>query len=334
MIVPQPILIIGTQRSGSNLLRIMLNQLDEIEAPHPPHILHTFYPLISNYGDINAESNFRMLIDDVVRFTEANPVRWHGMNFNSETVFERCKRRSLVEIFRVLYELKSENKQAAYWCCKSMANLYYVPQIEQENIKPFYIYLVRNGRDAAASFKNAIVGEKHIYFIAQQWKQDQELARDIVSQYSNRSAVLYFEEFIDDPEKALTPVLKQLGLNWRPEILEFYKSDEAIRTASAGNMWKNVIRPVDSNNKKHYSEKLSRGEIEIFESVAGKVLTQSGYELNGELNTRIFSETEIAAFQFENNASKILIRDANPHDVEIRKPQEEVISAIKERFNL
>ena len=160
------------------------------------------------------------------------------------------------------------------------------------------------------------------------------MARDIVSQYSNRSAVLYFEEFIDDPEKALTPVLKQLGLNWRPEILEFYKSDEAIRTASAGNMWKNVIRPVDSNNKKHYSEKLSRGEIEIFESVAGKVLTQSGYELNGELNTRIFSETEIAAFQFENNASKILIRDATPHDVEIRKPQEEVISAIKERFNL
>ena len=36
---------IGTQRSGSNLLRLMLNQLEGIYAPHPPHILKTFYPL-------------------------------------------------------------------------------------------------------------------------------------------------------------------------------------------------------------------------------------------------------------------------------------------------
>ncbi len=34
-----PIFMIGIQRSGSNLLRLMLNQLPEIAAPHPPHVL-------------------------------------------------------------------------------------------------------------------------------------------------------------------------------------------------------------------------------------------------------------------------------------------------------
>ncbi len=33
-----PIFMIGTQRSGSNLLRLMLNQLPEIAAPHPPSL--------------------------------------------------------------------------------------------------------------------------------------------------------------------------------------------------------------------------------------------------------------------------------------------------------
>ena len=35
--------LIGTQRSGSNLFRLMLNEFDEVFAPHPPHILETFY---------------------------------------------------------------------------------------------------------------------------------------------------------------------------------------------------------------------------------------------------------------------------------------------------
>jgi hypothetical protein len=47
-----PIQFIGTQRSGSNLLRVMLNQLPEISAPHPPHILKTFFPLLPLYGNI------------------------------------------------------------------------------------------------------------------------------------------------------------------------------------------------------------------------------------------------------------------------------------------
>ena len=39
------IFMIGTQRSGSNLFRLMLNQLPEIAAPHPPHILIRLMPL-------------------------------------------------------------------------------------------------------------------------------------------------------------------------------------------------------------------------------------------------------------------------------------------------
>ncbi len=38
--------MVGEQRSGSNLLRIMLGQADEIAAPHPPHILQRMMPLL------------------------------------------------------------------------------------------------------------------------------------------------------------------------------------------------------------------------------------------------------------------------------------------------
>ena len=54
--------MIGTQRSGSNLLRLMINQTPSIAAPHPPHILERFNPLLPAYGDLSIESNFLRLI--------------------------------------------------------------------------------------------------------------------------------------------------------------------------------------------------------------------------------------------------------------------------------
>ena len=72
---PSGIQIIGTQRSGSNLLRVILNQSGEIASPHPPHILVTFAPLLKFYGNLDAYA-YKTLIDDVVNYVEANPVPW------------------------------------------------------------------------------------------------------------------------------------------------------------------------------------------------------------------------------------------------------------------
>ncbi len=73
---------IGTQRSGSNLLRTMLNQLPEIAAPHPPHILRTFEPLLPIYGDLDQNGNFESLVNDVCSWVERNPVTWQMAKFD------------------------------------------------------------------------------------------------------------------------------------------------------------------------------------------------------------------------------------------------------------
>jgi hypothetical protein len=161
--------MIGTQRSGSNMLRLMLNQLPEIEAPHPPHLLQIFFPLLNIYGELKEHANFKRLIEDICRYIEVNPVSWSKFKPDIDTILNRCQYRTLVEIMKVVYELKAEAKGAKYWCCKSLANVYFIHEIENSGLNPFYIHLVRDGRDVAASFEKSIVGEKHIYFIAKKF---------------------------------------------------------------------------------------------------------------------------------------------------------------------
>ena len=154
--------MIGTQRSGSNLLRVMLDGIREIAAPHPPHILQRFLPLLPKYGDLESTSNFYRLAQDVCELVNVNPVPWEGISIQTDEIVAACHQNTLFELFRVIYESAAKQTGASYWLCKSMKNMLYAEGIESTGIRPYYIYLYRDGRDVALSFKKAIVGEKHI----------------------------------------------------------------------------------------------------------------------------------------------------------------------------
>lgn len=124
------IFMIGTQRSGSNLLRLMLNQLPEIAAPHPPHILQRLTPLMSAYGDLQHDEHFNSLVDDVCRLVELNPVPWQGVELDRATIARRVSARSLMGVFEAVYEQATEAQDASTWCCKSLANIKFLPGME------------------------------------------------------------------------------------------------------------------------------------------------------------------------------------------------------------
>ena len=195
----QGIQMIGTQRSGSNLLRVMLDGIREIAAPHPPHILQRFLPLLPKYGDLTDQSNFYRLAQDVCELVTVNPVPWEGITIRADEVVAACRQQTLYELFRVIYESAARQTGASFWLCKSMKNMLYAEGIESTGISPYYIYLYRDGRDVALSFKKAIVGEKHIYALAENWKKDQEAALRL----KDRTAADHFFMLKDNTKKFL-----------------------------------------------------------------------------------------------------------------------------------
>jgi len=107
------VFIIGTQRSGSNLLRLMLNQLKEIASPHPPHILDRMIPLMGTYGDLKDDAKFKTLVDDVCRLVELNPVEWSDVTFDREKIFTQSENdRSLMSVYKAVYDTYAEHQNA------------------------------------------------------------------------------------------------------------------------------------------------------------------------------------------------------------------------------
>ena len=328
-------LMIGTQRSGSNLLRLMLNQIDGIAAPHPPHILQRIMPLLPNYGDLSQGDSFRLLVDDVCRLVELNPVTWDGVSLNRKDVIARCKEQSLVAVFFAIYDILAETWGAEHWCCKSLANVQYLPEINSYSNDSKFIYLYRDGRDVALSFQKAVVGEKHIYHIANAWAKSQRLAlqmRSILG--ADRFYNISYEDLVADPESSLKGLCGFMGKEYTPDMLNFHQSNEATNAASSSSLWGNVTKPIMKQNTKKFLKKATEEEITIFELVAGDVLDALGYE-----RVRV---AKVSEFEFSKQAIKLYDQinqrlkqekkaQMDPEDLKRRDRQANLLTEIQER---
>lgn len=324
---------IGTQRSGSNLLRVMLNQLPEINAPHPPHIIQTMMPLLAGYGNLQQASNFSKLVDDVCRLVELNPVNWN-ITFDRREVENRCAGNNLPQVMKAVYELKALHAGASWWCCKSMASIHYIQDIEDAGIHPFYIHIYRDGRDVALSFRKAIVGEKHIYHLAKQWKEEQDLSLAFCRTIDPaRYIAIPYEQFILDPESTMRSICGKLGIVYRPEVMDYSRSEESRETAASGEMWSNLVKPVMKDNTRKFLRELSETDIALFETVAGDTLETLGYELCSSPAQRIWPDAAtVAAFTAENQRLKAEARQkATASDIEKRAAQDAFIASLKKQ---
>ncbi len=331
----QGIQMIGTQRSGSNLLRVILDEIDGITAPHPPHILQRFLPLLPKYGNLSIPSHFCRLAEDVCSLVRFNPVPWEGVVIDTCQIIQSCKVPTLYELFRVIYETAAIQHQDSFWLCKSMKNVYYATEMECAGLHPYYIYLYRDGRDVALSFQKAVVGEKHIYALARNWMKDQEEALRLQEYIpAERFFSLSYENLVTDPVGMTRKLCRFLGVNYSDRAMEYYKSRESLNTAMAGKMWSNVTKPIMKNNIFKFLHELSPENTIIFESVAGEMLKKLGYPLYvPAASLRSFTEEEIVQFMEENERLKQAFNQTvDSEDLEKRRPQAELLEKIKRTY--
>lgn len=321
--------LIGTQRSGSNLFRLMLNEFDEVFAPHPPHILETFYSITSKYKNLENDKNLKRLVKDLIKWIQFNPVPWNYIpNFNQ--IKDQSNERSIFKLFESIYIISAKNAgKKKYWCCKSLHNLNFYNNKKFKNLDPIYIYIYRDGRDVAASYKQASIGDKHIFFLAKKWRKDQIICEKIrkSTNDSNFFSVKY-EDLINNPRQIFKVFCSKYEIKYNKNFLDFYKSIDSKITSQSGKLWQNLSRPLIKNNSEKYKKELSLDEIKIFESINFKILKLLGYSnINSPQNLiKKFSNQKIKTYEKINLKLKEENRIKNPTlEMKLRKRQKSIL---------
>lgn len=324
--------IIASERSGSNLLVKILNSHSQMCGPTPSHLIRTFLKNRHRYKSLKNDSNWDILITDVVDFLNSQLGKW-GTNWKYETLKRCVKERTLSSVIRTIYESEAKFHGKKRVIIKENNTALLTPFLLPTFPKSRYLHLVRDPRDMALSWKlsnNHPGGVKRASAI---WNENQfntAFVRGALFDTSEFLSIRY-EDLISSPRKTIYQVCNFLKIPFEFEMMHFYNDDLTQMNAQRINDWKNLAKPIISNNSNKYKQHLSVDEIKWIEYVCGSEMKDYGYDFEYEKSdTYCLIEKNINHLEKKINEEK-KSNIPNSSELMVRESRQRVIEKIINR---
>jgi len=275
-----PIFIIGSERSGSNLLRLILDAHSAIVVPHPPHILKFLTPLMPAYGDLDSPRSFRRLVDDVLGLIAAHIHPWE-IRIEAREICQKAPH-SLIGVFVAIYEqYLRQSCGKRRWGCKSTFIIDFLPEVMAALPEARFLFLVRDPRDVAASSRQSIFSPFHPFFTAQLWQQQQSQGLAMLDATPERFLLVRYEDLLAEPESTVKRICAFVGEEYEATMLTFYQTEAAKKSGRLSSSWRNTAAPILRGNRGKFRQELSPDEIRLVEGVTGSLMERFGYAPEG-----------------------------------------------------
>jgi hypothetical protein len=271
-----PVFIIGTERSGSNMLRLMLDAHSRVFMPHPPHVMHYFAHLEPHYGDLAREVPFRRLVRDVLRLVHRHIHPWEHVP-SEEEVIASSPSRDLLGVKVGLYEAARRRSGKARWGSKSTFVVHHGERVLQVFPRARMLWLVRDPRDVAVSSRRSVFSPFHPLHVAELWAEQQALAGALEQRHPGAVLRVHYEELVREPDAQIVRILAFLGEEMEPAVSRFYERAAAKHQAALSESWANTARPARPDSVGAWRHALLPREVAVVEAVAGPAMAELGY---------------------------------------------------------
>ncbi len=272
-----PIYIIGTERSGSNLLRLVLNAHSRIAVPHPLHLMRYFAPTESARGDLASPVVFGRLVDEILWLKRVHIHPW-PYAIDRQRIIDEARPRDAMGVLGALYDQVQQAEGKARWGCKSTFMVHYADRAIARDPGARFVLLVRDPRDVAASSRRSVFSPYHPWLTAQLWREQQEIGLAALERLGAEHVhLLRYEDLLDQPEATVRGLCDFLDESFEPAMLRFHEGREARTSAGLSESWQNTAKPVLSGNAGKYRQHLSDAEVRMVEAVCAKLMERLGY---------------------------------------------------------
>lgn len=279
---------VGSGRSGTTLLRMMLDSHPQLAVPPETH----FIPHVARAC--------RLSDDPAGRFVEAivGHERWLDFGLDAGRLRERVAEIQpfdVSEALRAFYQLYAERFGKPRWADKSPIYALHVEQIQELLPEARFLQVIRDGRDVALSFEGTWFGPRGIEALAEQWVSRVEAVRRRAHRLRHYLEIRY-EDLVENPEAVLKRVCGFLELPWDPVMLSYHTRAEERMAEMArpfhdasGTLvatpeqrmapFANLKHPPDATRIGRWRREMTDERQAQFEATAGPLLEELGYEV-------------------------------------------------------
>ncbi len=308
------IFYLGSERSGGNLLTRLLDSHSMISGPAPLHLVRTLFNNIQKYGDLNTETNWEVLINDIVDLFNHKLGIWQS-KITKEELLKNIKSRGVAGIVEYVYSKEADNKPLRF--IKENKCYQFYDQIKTTFTGTKFIYLVRDPRDVVLSFLKSPNHFLTLEEAADLWNKEQQEFMKLYNEDDDNILLIKYEELIAHPEEQLARICNFLGLEYEPSMLEFNQKKLTSENAHRIADWSNLSAKVLSDNAGKYKKELGKQQVVQVEMLCMEAMQILGYE--GYDADQISGDKEVVK------------KKMNPEELSIRNERLAVLDRIIKR---
>ncbi len=283
---PIPV-IVGVGRSGTTLLRLMLDSHPELAIPPETHFIPRLLALSSVGGQLREEFYCKV--------TESQT--WPDFHINKDEFLEALQNLesfSVASGLRCFYGLYAKRFNKKRWGDKTPLYNLHMKDIQECLPNARFIHIVRDGRDVAVSGKDLWFGPgDNIEKQAINWLSRIREARQ-QSQYLSHYLEIRYEDLVTDTTNTLKNICEFIELPFNCQMEDYYKnasarmdeisarknSDGSTRVSKESllSIHANTSSQPDNTRMGRWREGMSDEDQALFNAIAGDLLRDFGYE--------------------------------------------------------
>jgi len=271
--VSPPLFVLGVSRSGTTLLRVILDRSPGIAIPDETF----FIPQIAHRHSSPVDP--AEFLDDIRRLP-----RLAAWDVPAEDFAARLgPGMSVGDALSAVFSAYAAKHGKPRWGDKTPMYMRHLGLIETLFPDALYVHLVRDGRDAALAFLDMPEGvvtrtwahPRSPAGFACEWRTEVRRARDLGRRLGpSRYLEVRYEDLVADTAGVVRSICEFAGLPFEPGMLEYASAVDV----SAKPHHQRLLQPP-TRGVRDWRSQMSRADALAFEEIAGDLLGELGYEL-------------------------------------------------------
>lgn len=268
-----PLFVLGVSRSGTTLLRVILDRSSGIAIPDESF----FVPLLArrHRGTVYPER----FLDDLGRMPTLEA--W-GLAPDDVATRLRPGMKTGPAI-AAIFESIAAKEGKPRWGDKTPMYMRHLPLLERLFPAAQYIHLIRDGRDAALSFLRMPEGTftrtwAHPETAAEfacLWRTEVAAARELGRNAGpSRYLEVRYEELVAEPGAVVAAICEFARIPFEPAMLEYAGAVDVSEKPH-----QQRLRQPPTTGVRDWRSQMSVEEARAFEEIAGELLSELGYQL-------------------------------------------------------
>jgi hypothetical protein len=270
----EPFFLIGAQRSGTTLVRLILNAHSQVAIPEEG----TFFMPLLKKKYLGREFSGPSL-KSLTGYLEHNPQfkLWGGRYDDYFQELSERKKITLGQLISDIYTVYSHGEGKQLWGDKTPSFFRKIDILAALFPEGKFVHIVRDGRDVFNSWRKMDPSKDNAPLVALDWSYKlRTIERSLEKMSPENHTTIRYEDLLENPENQVKSLCSFLAIEYQESMLDFYQTSSRYIGQHHSAL---IFQPLNKENRYKWKQKLTRREIDAFTRVAHRCLRKYGYEI-------------------------------------------------------